>query len=230
MDQFFKGHKTMKITTKITWNMLTGEITEHESFEYFGPLALADRAAQAADRRNADTAGSLAAQQGSQAQTAEGQLSPFYQNEMKAQHEFSPEQTGELLTNAMAGSGGATGALQGQAELEAARTRNPSGFTKALDEAARNQQKTAAATSEGIAAQDVLGAKQLNQQGAAGEAGLFGENLKGQLGAMGQQTADENAAVEAGKSGWLQNMNQTISALGSAATGAGAMGYKPFGK
>lgn len=214
----------MKITTKITWDMLTGEVTEHDFYEYEGPLALADRAAQSADRSNAKTAGQLGSNLGANASTEGAQLNPFYSGEMHAEHEFDPNQTGELLTAAEAGSGGATGALKGEAELEAARTRNPSGFTKALDEVARDQQKTAAGASEGIAAQDVEGAMKLRQEGAAGEAGLYGENLKGQLSAMGQQTADEQAAVEAGKSGWLQNMDQTIAALGTLGGSKGVKG------
>ena len=216
----------MKITTRLTISMTTGEVLEHEYFEYSGPLALCDRAAQSADKTNAATAGQLGANLGAGASTEHSTLSPFYANEMKAEHSLDPNQTGELLTAAEAGSGGATGALTGQAQLEAARTRNPSGFTKALDEASRDQGKTLAGTSEGVAAEDIMGAQKLRQEGAAGEQGLYGEDLKGQLAAMGQQTNAENASVEAGKSGWLQNMDQTISALGSAATGAGAMGAK----
>jgi hypothetical protein len=75
--------------------------------------------------------------------------------------------------------------------------------------------KANAGVSEGVAAQDVMGAKQLNQEGAAGESGLYGENLKGQLAAMGQQSADINAATNASQTGWLQ------SAEGLAKTGAG---------
>jgi len=216
----------MKITTKIVWDMETGKVLEHRYFTYEGPLDLADRAAQSADKTNAATAGQLGSTLGAGASTEHSTLSPFYTNEMKAEHSLDPSQTGELLTAAEAGSGGATGALTGQAQLEAARTRNPSGFTKALDEASRDQSKTMAGTSEGVAAEDIMGAQKLRQEGAAGEQGLYGEDLKGQLAAMGQQTADVSAGVDAGKSGWLQNMDQTISALGSAATGAGAMGVK----
>ena len=169
----------------------------------------ANSAAQGAEKTATATGATL----GGESQAQQAELNPFYTQEMHATHGYDPTQTNELLTNALAGSGGSAGALTGQAELEAARTRNPSGFSKTLDEAARSQDKAAAGAAEGIATQDVLGAKQLNQEGAAGEAGLYGENLKGQLAAMGQEAPDINAQTDANKTGWLQNMNAVINTL-----------------
>jgi hypothetical protein len=91
----------------------------------------------------------------------------------------------------------------------AATTGNASAATKSQQELARDKMKADAGVSEGIAAQDVLGAKTLNQEGAQGMQGLYGENLKGQLSAMGQEAGDINAATEASKAGWLQNVNAT---------------------
>lgn len=153
---------------------------------------------------DAATAGNTAAALGSQAGSELGQLSPFYQREMSAEHMYDPTQINELLTSAGAGAGAATGAAQTGMERQAATTGNASADTKGLQELARDRMKTAAGTSEGIASQDVLGAKQLNQQGAQGEAGLYGENLKGQLAAMGQQASDLNAETQASQTGWLQ--------------------------
>ena len=34
--------------------------------------------------------------------------------------------------------------------------------------------------------------------------GLYGENVKGQLAAMGQEASDINAATQASQTGWLQ--------------------------
>ena len=199
----------MRIKTKVVMQM-TEKLGEYipvleEGFDYQGPLALCDRNLQASATSNAATAGNTAAGYGSQAGSESSQLNPFYSQEMKATHGFTPGQTNELLTAAGAGTGGATGALQGQAQLEGARTRNASGFTKSLDEAARDKNKALSANSEGVAAQDVMGAKQLNQQGAAGMQGLYGTNVGAQLKAMGQQNEDINTAITAGNSGWLQN-------------------------
>lgn len=203
----------MRITTKMTISMLTGEVLEHEYFEYQGPVALCDRAAQGAAKSAGATAATTAGQLGSEAQGALGAVQPFYTQEINARHGFNPTQTNEMLTAAAAGAGGATGALQGRAEQEAVRTRNASGFTKSLDEAARDRAKAAASTSEGIAAEDVQTALARQQAGAAGEQGLFGTTQSGELNAMGQRTADINAQLEAGRSGWLQNMAQTLKAL-----------------
>lgn len=200
------------------------------SYEYTGELAMADRAAQSRAKTAADTAGSTATTMGADASAEHTALTPFYTSEMHAEHAFDPNQTNELLTYAGAGEGGAAGSLTGEAGLQAARTRNASGFTKALDEAARNKDKAAAGLSEGIAAQDVMGAKQLNQEGAAGMSGLYGEDVNGQMKAMGLENEDIKTELEAGKSGWLQNLNSTVGTLGKAAgdvmTGGAAMGLK----
>jgi hypothetical protein len=172
-----------------------------------------DRAASnAAKSAGAQAAGTAATEQG-QANALGAQLTPFYRQEMNAQHGFTPQQTNELLTAAGAGVAGAGANAMGEAASQAARTRNTSGFSAALDQNARDRQAQMGQIGAGVAAQDVLGAKQLNQQGAAGMQGLYGTDTEAMLKAMGIQTGDINAQIEAGKSGWLQNMNQTISAI-----------------
>lgn len=205
----------MKVYTKIElqWDGEKYVTTHEESFEYEGPVALCDRWAQSQSQQEAGQAGQLAGTAGANAQTAESQLMPYYAQEMRAKHLYDPTQINEMLTAAGAGAGGATGALSGQAALEAARTRNASGFAKTLDEAARQQAKAKAGMSEGIAAEDVMGAKELQQKGAAGMAGLFGTDVNRQLQAMGQQQRDVATEVQAGQTGWLQNALNTIKTL-----------------
>ena len=100
----------------------------------------------------------------------------------------------------------------------AARTGNATSLNKSLDEMARDRAKSVAGASEGIAARDVEGAKQLNQQGAAGMQGLYGTNISGQLGAMKQQNADiqEEAATEAPS---LMSDLQQVSQIGANVAG-----------
>jgi hypothetical protein len=219
----------MKIITYAVLDMHTMQwVPELEkSYEYNdGTLALCDRALQSAAQNNAKTAGATASGYGTAATDEGAALNPFYTSEMKAQHGFSPTQTNELLTAAEAGGGGAASSLTGQAGLEAARTRNASGFTKSLDEAARDKEKAAAGASEGIASEDVMGAKKLNQEGAAGMEGLYGTNVGAQLKAMGQQDQDINTAVTAGNSGWLQNGMGVLKALqGAGGTTAGGSSF-----
>lgn len=217
----------MKVITKAVYEMLpdgSTRLVSEDSFEYFGPVDKLDRGLQSQAKNNATTAGSTAAGYGSSAGSEGATLNPFYTSEMKATHAFNPNQMNELLTAAEAGSGGATGALTGQAALEGARTRNASGFTKSLDEAARDKAKASAGASEGIAAEDVMGAKQLNQEGAAGMQGLYGTNVGAQLKAMGQQNEDIGTAVQAGNSGWLQNTMGMMNSLSNGAKGAASLG------
>lgn len=214
---------TMRITTRMTIDMLTGKVLEHEFYEYDGPVALCDRSLQQSAQNNATAAGATAAGYGGAAAGIGSTLSPFYSQEMKAQHGFAPGQVNELLTAAEAGAGGAAGSITGQAGLEAARTRNASGFTKSLDEAARDKDKALAGASEGIAGEDVMAAKQLNQQGAAGEAGLYGTDVGAQLKAMGQQNEDIGTAVQAGQTGWLQNMEGVLNTGANVAKGVSGL-------
>ena len=73
-----------------------------------------------------------------------------------------------------------------------------------------------------------MGAKQLNQQGAAGLQGLYGVNLKGSQEAMGLQNEALKNEESAIGPGWLQKGIGDISELskgaGSVMSGAGAMG------
>jgi hypothetical protein len=158
-------------------------------------------------------------QYGSNAGAESAQLNPFFSSEMKARHGFDPTQTNEMLTAAEAGAGGATGGATGMLMNNAARTGNATGVTKSLDEMARDRSKAAAGASEGIAAADVAGAKQLNQQGAAGLSGLYGTNVSGQLGAMKQ--ADEGIKTEQATQGqnWLQQLDSIAKFGGDVAGG-----------
>jgi hypothetical protein len=186
-----------------------------EYFRYCFDRAATNEAKGAA----ANAAGTAATEQG-QANALGAQLTPFYRSEMNAQHAFSPQQQNELLGAAAAGLGGSNATSIGQANSEAARTRNTSGFSAALDQAARDRNAAMGGVGANVAAQDVLGTQALRQQGAAGMQGLYGQDTDAMLKAMGIQNQDINTQIEAGKSGWLQNMNATITALTGAAKAA----------
>ena len=112
-------------------------------------------------KANEGQAQGVAGQLGSNASTEGAQLNPFFTQEMNAKHSLDPNQQNELLTNAEAGAGGAFGGAEGLMNANAARTGNATTLTKSLDEMARDKAKSAAGASEGIAAQDIMGAKQL---------------------------------------------------------------------
>ena len=150
-------------------------------------------------------------------------MTPFLTGELKNPHGYDPTQTNELLTAASAGSGGAAGGITGQANLEAARTRNSSGFAPALDEAARSRDKAMAGQSEGVAAQDAMLGQQHQQQAASGLMNLYGVNTGDELKSMGLSNDAVNTEVNADKAGWLQNMTDIMGALGQGAAGAGKL-------
>jgi hypothetical protein len=147
-------------------------------------------------------------------------LNPFFTQEMNAQHLYDPTQQNEMLTAAESGAGAATGAEQGALINNATRTGNATGVTKSLDEMARDKSKAAAGASEGIAAADVTGAKQLNQEGAAGMQGLYGVNTGAQLNAMKQANADVQTQQELNP-GWLKGMEGILNTGANVATAAG---------
>ena len=205
----------MKITTFATWgsinDFLAGKPADREvSYEHDTEFGKLDRWEQGAEKSAVNTDKQVAGQAGSQAASDESQLTPFASQEMNAQHLYNPYQTNELLTAAGAGIGGAEGATEGAADRAAATTRNASGFAKDLDLAARERAKAGAGVSEGVAAQDVMGAKQLNQQGAGLMSDLFKTDTSKQLQAMGQETQDIAGEVKAGQSGWLQNVTGVL--------------------
>ncbi len=159
--------------------------------------------------------------------TAEGaQLNPFFNQELKATHGYTPGQENELLTAANAGAGAATGAEESALKNNAVRTGNATGVGKSLDEMARDRAKAAAGASEGIAAQDVMTAKSENQAGASGMQGLYGTNVNAQLGAMKQASTDLTGleAAQTQAPTWLTgltNVTKGVSDVGALAAGPG---------
>jgi hypothetical protein len=142
---------------------------------------------------------------------------------MKETHSLDPNQQNELLTSAEAGAGGALGGLGAGIQNNAARLGNSTGVGKTLDEMARDRAKSAAGASEGIASQDVMGAKQANQQGAAGMQGLYSTNVGGQLSAMKQQSGDISAAANMTASPFADLAN--VAGLGASVGGAAAKAF-----
>ena len=172
-------------------------------------------------QNQANQAGTVAGQFGSQAGTEGAALNPFFTQEMKAQHGLTPGQQNEMLTASEAGAGGALGGLGAGIQNNAARTGNATGVGKTLDEMARDRSKAAAGASENIAASDVMGAKQEQQQGVQGMQGLYSTNTAGQLNAMKQQSGDISAAANMTQSPFadLANVAQLGASIGGKAAG-----------
>ena len=130
---------------------------------------------------------------------------------------MSQQDIGAQLTNGLAGAGGATAGLTGAAGKMAATTRNPMGFSSALDSAARSRDMAAAKTSEGVAANNADVKLKQQQDAASGLSGLYGMSSKAGIESQGQVAPDVNAQMNAAKYGWLQQIPQVTQAIGSMA-------------
>lgn len=153
----------------------------------------------------ATTAGNTAAGYNSTASGIGGSLIPFESRQLQNPSGMSQQDIGAQLAASAAGAGGATSGLTGAAGKMAATTRNPMGFSSALDNAARQRTAAEAKGAEGIQANNAD--VKLNQQQQAGSAlgNLYGMSSKAGVENADAQTGDINAQVNANNSGWLQN-------------------------
>lgn len=212
----------MRVHTKIVIDIATGKVLEDEFHEYEGSVAKCDRAAQAEAKDAFNTAQNTATDEGSKADSISANLTPFLTNEMLHPQGYSQPDLTAMLSASQAGAGGASDAITGDAADMAARTRNPSAFTSNLDEAARDRMKAAAGSSENIAAKNAGLKQEQMQEGAKGLGGEYGEDTDAMLKSMGMETGDVNALTDAGKSGWLQNTNETMLDLSKEAANWGS--------
>ena len=185
------------------------------------PRAMNDRALQQQEKQTFGATTGAANQYGSEASGLYGPLTQFGENMMTA-----PPGYGADLTNmqAIAGeeaSSAANNARQASA-LQAARSGNAAGLNAAQDAAVQTATMAGGQEQQDILAQNAQLKQEQQQEGAGLLSGLYGTNVNAQLSALGQQPADINAGVNAGKVGWLQNVTGVLGALGSLGQGVGA--------
>lgn len=173
------------------------------------------RSAQSQASKAYQTAANTGTQLGAEAQGIGANLTPFLTQEMLNPQGYSQQDRSAMLASDLAGAGGANAGLVGEANKEAATTRNAGGFQAALDDAARQRSKAAAMGSENIAAKNADLKQNQMQEGAAGLGKLYGTDTSGMLDAMGQESRDIDTEAQAGQSGWLQNTLSVIKALKS---------------
>jgi len=171
------------------------------------------RAAQSQASNLQQTAGTDAAQSNASAAGVNATLSPFLTSELQHPQGFSQGAQTSMLSAAEGGAGGATAGLTGQANLQAARTRNAGGFSSALDAAARSRQQASAGASENIAGQNAQLQNSQQQAAAQGLQGLYGTDSGNALKALGIQDQAIGTESQAGSQGWLQNATSILKAL-----------------
>lgn len=185
-----------------------GESWEHifRLPDFFAFVQMCDRAAQAAAKQNIANANSVGGQAGANAGQDRGLLAPAFRNDINNPTGYTANQENAQLTAAEAGSGGATSSLMGGVGLEANRTRNAGATSALLDTLARGKQQAAAGAGEKIASDSSKLAQQKRQAALGGVQGMYGQDVGQQMKAMGLSDEAVNSEVNAGKSGWLQNV------------------------
>jgi hypothetical protein len=204
-----------------SFSIATGELISYdgESFVEDFPIKC-DRSIQGAAKKNAGTAGDVGTGFGSTASQIGSSLIPGLEREAQNPQGFTPVQKNNMLVASQEGVGGANSGIVGQGNLAAARTRNAGGFTRALDEAARQKGRQLSTNALGVQNEDARVALQRQQDAQHQLSGLYGTTTSDQLRAMGLQDEDLKTALEAGKSGWQQNaMNWVNTLSGAAKTG-----------
>lgn len=177
---------------------------------------------QAKGLENQDVAN--AAGYGSSAADVNSALEPFLTRELTAPSGFSQQDLTAMQTAGEAGAGGVTGGIQSKLNQEAAASGNASGFAAAGDELARERGKAAASAGENIAAQNAEVKQKQQQSAAEGLRGLYGTDVGAQMQSMGLGNEAINTEINAGKSGWLQNMLAIINTLKPGVSGGGDSG------
>ncbi len=183
-----------------------------------------DRSVQSGAKSNKSVADTTAGGFGSQASQIGSSLIPGLERQANNPTGFTPMQKNAMLVSGAESAGGTEAGGRGAAMLQSLRTKNPSGFASALDESARIKGRQLSQNALGVETADARQA-QANQARAQQQLqGLYGTDTSNQLRAMGLSDEALRTQLEAGKSGWLQNVEGGIDTL----TGA-AKAFKPGG-
>lgn len=141
---------------------------------------------------------------------------------------FNPADLNSMLVAGEQGAGGATGAISGEANLRAARSRNNASLSSVLDEAERGKTRQLSQNALDVQGQNAALKEKQRQAGLAGLSKERGMDVNAQLEAQKLVPEDINAwskATEAEhNTGLFSDVLSTIGTL----TGA-AKAYKPGG-
>jgi hypothetical protein len=214
-----------RFLTNPVFSIETGELLSHEGEEWLDDSEIPirfDRSIQGAAKNNEASANSLAGRMGVQAGDISSSVIPGLEQQATHPTGFDPTQKNRMLVAGAEAAGGAGAGAGGAATLEKLRTRSPSGFSAALDEASRIKQRQLSGNALGVENEDARLALQRQNEAQRMLQGFYNTDTGNQLKAMGLADEDLNTALNAGKSGWLQNTEgilNTAANLGSSAAG-----------
>jgi FlaG/FlaF family flagellin (archaellin) len=177
--------------------------------EPYAGIKKATKAAQGA----ATTATNTGAKYGSEADTIGSTLVPTLKGDVTHPQGFNPTDVNNMLVAGEEGAGGATGAITGQANLEAARTHNTGALSGVLDEATREKTRALSSNALNVQNQNAMLKEKQRQAGITGLEGLYGEDVNANLKAQSLVPEDIDAWAKANDTGWVQNTLKTIDVL-----------------
>jgi hypothetical protein len=181
-----------------------------------------DRSIAKTAKSNATGANSVASEMGSNAAGIYSSTIPGLEREAQTPTGFTPEQKNRQLVAGAETAGGAAAGAGGASTLEKLRTRSPSGFSAALDEASRIKQRQLGQNTLGVENEDARLGLERQQEAQRMLQGYYNTDTGNQLKAMGLANEDLDTALKAGQQGWLQNTLATVGTIGK-------LGAKPFG-
>lgn len=120
-----------------------------------------------------------------QGQNINSFLTPQLENQANNPQGYTPQQLAYMNTASQQSEGGSTAGITGQANLEAARTRNAGSFQGAVGSGSRAAQRNLAQTAVGIQAQQADLQQKQRAQALQQLQGLYGTDLSSALGYMG---------------------------------------------
>jgi hypothetical protein len=211
-----------------TFDIETGKLLSHdgESFVESFPIRC-DRSVQKTAGQNATTANQTGAGFGSVASGIGSSIIPGLERQASNPTGFDPTTQNRMLVANQEGAGGANAAITGEGRLAALRSRTAGGFAPALAEAARAKGRTLATGGLDVQLENAKLAEQKRRAAQEQLGGMYGQLSQDQLRAMGLANEDLQTKLQAGKTGWAQNLEGILGTVGGMGAGAskGPMQY-----
>jgi hypothetical protein len=201
-----------------SFDIETGALLSHDGESFEEPVILCDRSVHNTASANSKTATGTGNQFGQEGQQIASSIIPGLEQEATHPTGFDPTTLNNMRVGSAQALGGATSGITGEANLEAARTRNAGGFAAALDEAARQRMRQASSNELGIQTNNANLANEKQMQAQKELAGLYGTDTSNQLKSMGLANEDLNTELGADKTGWVQNVEGGINSLANVAS------------
>ena len=176
-------------------------------------LESADRSLAGQAKSAGATAGALGGELATTGEAIGANIIPGLERDTRTPPGLSPADLATMQQRALETAGGSAGATRGVLATRAARLRNPAGVTAGMSAATEGASRAGGKAVEDILSENAL-IKEKQRSQAFGElGGLYGTDISGATKAMGVEAEDINAAAQAEKEGWYQNLIAGVNAV-----------------